>query len=72
MMDAVEGKFQFDRSRTCMVGDRMNTDIQFGIDGKLGGTLAVLTGVSRKEDFLAEGAQTVPTAYMDALGDLLG
>jgi 4-nitrophenyl phosphatase len=72
MMDAVEGKFKFDRSRTCMVGDRMNTDIQFGIDGKLGGTLAVLTGVSKKEEFLAEGAPTVPMAYVDALGDLLG
>ena len=72
MMDAVEGKFQFDRSRTCMVGDRLNTDIQFGIDGKLGGTLAVLTGVSKKEEFLAEGAPTVPLAYVDALGDLLG
>ncbi|KAF2192536.1 4-nitrophenylphosphatase [Zopfia rhizophila CBS 207.26] len=72
MMDAVEGKFHFDRSRTCMVGDRMNTDIQFGIEGKLGGTLAVLTGVSKKEDFLAEGAETVPMAYVDQLGDLLG
>jgi 4-nitrophenyl phosphatase len=71
MMDAVEGKFQFDRSRTCMIGDRLNTDIQFGIDGKLGGTLAVLTGVSKKEDFLEEGAPTVPTAYVNALGDLL-
>ncbi|UPX13869.1 4-nitrophenylphosphatase [Ascochyta rabiei] len=72
MMDAVEGKFQFDRSRTCMIGDRLNTDIQFGIDGKLGGTLAVLTGVSKKEDFLAEGATTVPTAYVNALSDLMG
>lgn len=72
MMDAVEGRFQFDRSRTCMIGDRLNTDIQFGIDGKLGGTLAVLTGVSKKEDFLAEGAETVPGFYADKLGDLLG
>lgn len=72
MMDAVEGKFKFDRSRTCMIGDRLNTDIQFGIDGKLGGTLAVLTGVSKKEDFMAEDAPTVPTAYVNALGDLMG
>jgi 4-nitrophenyl phosphatase len=72
MMDAVEGKFKFDRSRTCMIGDRLNTDIQFGIDGKLGGTLAVLTGVSKKEDFIAEDAPTVPTAYVNALGDLMG
>ena len=72
MMDAIEGKFAFDRSRTCMIGDRLNTDIQFGIEGKLGGTLAVLTGVSKKEEFLAEGAEVVPSAYLDKLGDLLG
>ncbi|KAK3070985.1 hypothetical protein LTS18_014960, partial [Coniosporium uncinatum] len=72
MMDAIEGKFQFDRSRTCMVGDRLNTDIKFGIEGKLGGTLAVLTGVSKKEEFLAEGAEVVPTAYVEKLSDLLG
>lgn len=71
MMDAIEGKFRFDRSRTCMVGDRLNTDIQFGIEGKLGGTLCVLTGVSTKEEFLAEGAEVVPTAYVDKLGDLI-
>ncbi|KAF2876981.1 HAD-like domain-containing protein [Massariosphaeria phaeospora] len=71
MMDAVEGKFQFDRSRACMIGDRLNTDIQFGIDGKLGGTLAVLTGVSKKEEFLAEDAPTKPMAYVNSLGDLL-
>lgn len=72
MLDAIEGKFQFDRSRTCMIGDRLNTDIQFGIDGKLGGTLAVLTGVSQKDEFLAKDATTVPTAYVDKLGDLIG
>jgi 4-nitrophenyl phosphatase len=70
MMDAIEGKFKLDRSRTCMVGDRLNTDIQFGIDGGLGGTLMVLTGVNHKEDILAEGAPTVPMAYVDKLGDL--
>jgi len=72
MMDAVEGKFQFDRKKTCMIGDRLNTDIQFGIEGKLGGTLCVLTGVSKKEEFLADDAKVVPTAYVDQLGDLVG
>jgi 4-nitrophenyl phosphatase len=70
MMDAIEGKFKLDRGRTCMVGDRLNTDIQFGIEGGLGGTLCVLTGVSKKEEFLSEGAKTVPMAYVDQLGDL--
>jgi len=72
MMDAIEGKFHFDRSRACMIGDRLNTDIQFGIEGKLGGTLMVLTGVSSKEEILADGAEIVPMAYVDTLGDLLG
>lgn len=71
MMDAVEGKFQLDRARTCMIGDRLNTDIQFGIDGKLGGTLHVLTGVNQKSDWDREDATTVPSYYADSLSDLL-
>lgn len=72
MMQAIEGKFELNKSRTCMVGDRLNTDIQFGIEGGLGGTLAVLTGVSKEEDFFADGAECVPDAYVERLGDLLG
>ena len=71
MMEAIEGKFKFDKSRACMVGDRLNTDITFGIEGGLGGTLAVLTGVSKEEDFLKEGAEVVPDAYLEMLGDLV-
>ena len=72
MMDAIEGKFHLDRERTCMVGDRLNTDIKFGIEGKLGGTLAVLTGVCQKSDWEAEDAVAVPAYYADKLGDLCG
>jgi 4-nitrophenyl phosphatase len=61
MMDAVETKFQLDRSRTCMVGDSLDTDIRFGTEGGLGGTLHVLSGVSSKEDWQKEGAPVVPT-----------
>ncbi|KAF8253015.1 2-phosphoglycolate phosphatase [Wilcoxina mikolae CBS 423.85] len=71
MMDAIEGRFRFDRKRTCMVGDRLNTDIKFGIEGGLGGTLAVLTGVSKEEEFLGDGKDVVPEAYLDKLCDLL-
>lgn len=70
MMDAVEGKFQLNRARTCMIGDRLNTDIKFGIEGKLGGTLHVLTGVDRKEDWDKEDAVAVPAFYADKLSDL--
>ncbi|GAW11226.1 hypothetical protein ANO14919_005680 [Xylariales sp. No.14919] len=72
MMDAIEGKFRLDRARTCMVGDRLDTDIQFGIQGGLGGTLAVLTGVSKKEHWEAEDAAFVPAYYVDKLADLGG
>nr|POE77547.1 4-nitrophenylphosphatase [Quercus suber] len=72
MMDAIEGRFRFDRSRACMVGDRLNTDIQFGIEGGLGGTLCVLTGVTKREDLLRKGAEVLPSAYVEALGDMLG
>jgi len=70
MMDSIEGKFQFDRSKACMVGDRLDTDIRFGIEGKLGGTLAVLTGVCQKADWEAEGAEVVPAYYVEKLSDL--
>ncbi|CAL3964784.1 unnamed protein product [Diplocarpon coronariae] len=72
MMDSIEGKFQFDRTKACMVGDRLNTDIKFGVDGKLGGTLAVLTGVSKKEDWEAKNTIAVPAYYVDKLSDLRG
>ncbi|PHH80204.1 hypothetical protein CDD82_1917 [Ophiocordyceps australis] len=70
MMDAIEGKFQLNRSRTCMVGDRLNTDIKFGIDGRLGGTLHVQTGVDKKADWQRQDAIAVPMFYVDQLSDL--
>ncbi|KAF4983215.1 hypothetical protein FZEAL_1318 [Fusarium zealandicum] len=70
MMDAVEGKFQLNRARTCMVGDRLNTDIKFGIEGKLGGTLHVLTGVHKKADWEKENPIAVPSFYADKFSDL--
>ena len=72
MMDAIQGKFELDRARTCMVGDRLDTDIRFGIEGGLGGTLAVLTGVSTREEWEGEGAVVRPGYWVDRLGDLRG
>ena len=69
MMEAVESKFKFERGRACMVGDRLDTDIQFGIDGGLGGTLLVLTGVTSKE-MLEREEEVLPSHYIDGLGSL--
>ncbi|EQL02718.1 4-nitrophenylphosphatase [Ophiocordyceps sinensis CO18] len=70
MMDAIEGKFQLVRPRTCMVGDRLNTDIKFGIQGNLGGTLHVQTGVDKKEAWERADAIAVPSFYAEKLSDL--
>ena len=80
MMDAVEGKLRdedgrhgiLDRARTCMIGDRLNTDILFGIETGLGGTLLVLTGVTRREEVEGDAEKEIlPSAYADKIGDLL-
>ncbi|KAG9228224.1 4-nitrophenylphosphatase-like protein [Amylocarpus encephaloides] len=72
MMDSIEGKFQFDRKKACMIGDRLDTDIKFGLEGKLGGTLAVLTGVCKAEHWEADDAPVRPHYYVDKLSDLRG
>ncbi len=71
MMDAIEGRFRFDRARACMVGDRINTDIRFGVEGALGGTLAVLTGVATRGEVESGVDGVRPSAYVDKLSDLL-
>ncbi|OBZ76132.1 4-nitrophenylphosphatase [Grifola frondosa] len=43
MLDCIKAKHAFDPQRTIMVGDRLNTDIEFGKNGGLA-TLLVLTG----------------------------
>lgn len=69
MMEAIEGKFRLERNRACMVGDRVDTDIRFGVEGRLGGTLAVLTGVSTRQEVV--GGEIRPEAYVERLSDLL-
>ena len=69
MMESIQGKFAFDNKKTCMVGDRLDTDIRFGIEGELGGTLCVLTGVTKGEEDWADG-KSVPGAWVDRLADL--
>ncbi|KAJ2721091.1 hypothetical protein GGI07_004196 [Coemansia sp. Benny D115] len=68
MLDCVLQRYQLDPARTCMVGDRLDTDILFGIRGGLS-TLCVLTGVSDEAAVLAPGAPQA-TYYADSLGDL--
>jgi len=68
MMDCIIQKFNLDRSRTCMVGDRLITDIAFGKNSGLS-TLLVLTGVTTVEA-MNESKDIKPNYYISSLGDL--
>jgi len=48
MIDYIVDKYQIDRSRICMVGDRLDTDILFGLDNGLS-TILTLSGVTTAE-----------------------
>lgn len=69
MMDCIKAKFEFNPSRTCMVGDRLNTDMIFGLQGGLG-TLFVLTGVDSEDSILVDNPVVRPKYYIDKLGSL--
>ncbi|KAK7203758.1 HAD-like domain-containing protein [Myxozyma melibiosi] len=69
MMDCIKAKFDFAPARACMVGDRLDTDMRFGVEGGLG-TLFVLTGVNTEADVLAADAPVAVKNYMSKLGDI--
>ncbi|KAH9934198.1 2-phosphoglycolate phosphatase [Fomitopsis serialis] len=70
MMDCIKAKYQFDPARAIMVGDRLNTDIEFGNRGGLS-TLLVLTGITHESEVVGPSASTtIPTYLTNSIGDL--
>lgn len=69
MIDTIFASEPFDRSRTLMIGDRLNTDIAFGQNGGVD-TMLVLTGISSEEDVRSKDAPAVPTYVVQGLGAL--
>ncbi|KAH9929101.1 2-phosphoglycolate phosphatase [Epithele typhae] len=70
MLDCIRAKHDFDPKRTIMVGDRLNTDIEFGKAGGLA-TLLVLTGITKESEITGPNASsTVPDYVTSSLGDL--
>lgn len=70
MIDYMEEKFGLDRSRICMVGDRLDTDILFGNDNGLKSCLT-LSGVTSEEKLLSKENAVVPDYYVDSIADYL-
>jgi len=73
MLDCIKAKHNFNPQRTIMVGDRLDTDIQFGKNGGIS-TLLVLTGATSLDqvtpghpDYVKE---TVPDYVLQSLSDL--
>ncbi|KAM5536796.1 hypothetical protein V8D89_009514 [Ganoderma adspersum] len=70
MLDCIRAKHDFDPKRTIMVGDRLNTDIEFGQAGGLS-TLLVLTGITKESEITGPNASsTVPDYMTGSIGDL--
>jgi phosphoglycolate phosphatase len=68
MIEYLERKYGMDRSRICMVGDRLDTDVLFGTDNGLKSVL-VLSGVTSEEKLLSAENQITPDFYADSIND---
>jgi 4-nitrophenyl phosphatase/phosphoglycolate phosphatase len=64
MIEYLESKYGMDRSRICMVGDRLDTDVLFGTDNGLK-SLLVLSGVTSEEKLLSPENSITPDFYAD-------
>lgn len=68
MVDYIVSKYGFDRSRICMVGDRLDTDVLFGTDNGLQ-TCLTLCGVTSKDELLSPNNAIRPEYYVDTIAD---
>ena len=71
MLDQLVSDLGVDLSKSLMVGDRLNTDIEFGNQG-CGSTLLVLTGVTQEASLDAlPSAEQTPGQYASSVATLL-
>ena len=68
MLDCIVSKNHLNPSKTCMVGDRIDTDIIFGLNGGMK-TLLVLTGVTNEHE--ARETKVEVDYCIGSLGDLI-
>ena len=68
MIDYIEKKYGMDRSRICMVGDRLDTDVLFGKDNGLR-SLLVMSGVTSEQKLMSPDNTVAPDYYTDTIND---
>lgn len=68
MLEAIYAEYSLDPKKTCMIGDRLDTDIEFGTNGGID-TLCVLTGITTKDKLLSPENNVKSTYYIDSFGD---
>lgn len=68
MVDYIVDKYGYDRSRICMVGDRLDTDIVFGLDNGMK-TILTLSGVTTQDKLLSDDNKIKPDYYVDSIQD---
>ena len=68
MVDYIADKYKFERSRICMVGDRLDTDVLFGTDNGLQ-TVLTLSGVTTESKLLSDANKIRPEYYVDSIVD---
>ncbi|KAF9912542.1 hypothetical protein BX616_010302 [Lobosporangium transversale] len=68
MLDCFFSNYHTDPKRTCMVGDRLDTDIDFGVQGDIA-TLMVLTGVNTEQEALDPQQSIKPTYIIQSFGE---
>ncbi|KAI9484716.1 HAD-like domain-containing protein [Zychaea mexicana] len=69
MMEAIFAEYDLKPCKTVMIGDRLDTDIDFGNQGGIE-TLCVLTGITSKEEMLSPSNKIKPTYYIPSFADL--
>ena len=69
MIDYIVDKYGCERSRICMVGDRLDTDILFGQNNGLLSCLT-LSGVTTEAKLLSEANEIKPDYYVDSIAQV--
>lgn len=68
-LDCIREAVKFDPMKTCMVGDRLDTDIQFGLNGSLS-TLLVLSGVTSSKTLAMAPKDQQPKYFAMSFGEV--